>query len=211
MSELTQPNGTNGEETPASILRFWFGDDPWRAASDPACARLWWAKQPTVDAQMRERFGPWVERAGSGLLDGWAQAPEGRLALILLADQFTRNIHRGTPASFALDPQALRWCLDGWEQHGFDDLAPAQRLFACMPLEHSESLEHQDRAVELTRALRDSVPPAEHSSFDGFVDFAERHREVIRRFGRFPHRNAVLGRPSTAEEVAFLQTPGSSF
>jgi uncharacterized protein (DUF924 family) len=200
-----------GTETPASILRFWFGDDPGRSASDPAGARLWWSKQPEVDAAMRERFGPWVEKAGAGALDAWAAQPEGRLALILLADQFTRNIHRGTPAAFSLDPQAQAWCEQGWAEHAFDTLAPAQRLFACMPLEHAESLPHQDRAVALIRALRDSLPPAEQPGFDGFVDFAERHREVIRRFGRFPHRNAVLGRPSTPDELAFLRTPGSAF
>lgn len=198
-------------ETPADILRFWFGDDPHRAAVDPARARLWWRKQPEVDAAMRARFAATVERAGRGELDAWADTAHGRLALILLADQFTRNIHRGTPAAFALDPRALAWSLQGWSQGAFEALAPVQRLFAALPLEHSESLAHQDEAVARITALRDALSGPERAAFDGYVDYAERHREVIRRFGRFPHRNAILGRASTPEELAFLQTPGSSF
>jgi len=198
-------------ESPASILHFWFGEDPQRAATDPARTRLWWAKQPAVDAAMRDRFGPWVERAGAGALDDWAATPEGRLALILLADQFTRNVHRGTPASFALDPRARVWCLEGLAIGAFDTLLPIQRLFAYLPLEHSESLADQDRCVSLMQGLRAEARAYERATYDGFVDYAQRHREVIRRFGRFPHRNAVLGRESTEEEVAFLQTPGSSF
>ena len=198
-------------ENPASILRFWFGERPENAATDPACARLWWSKQAAVDEEMRQRFGVLVEQASRGELDTWGTEPEGRLALILLADQFTRNIHRGTPASFALDPLARRWCLEGLETGAFERLLPIQRIFACLPLEHSESLEHQDRCVAHTQALRDQASPAERATFDGYADYAERHREIIRRFGRFPHRNAVLGRTSTPEEIAFLQTPGSSF
>ena len=198
-------------ETPEGILRFWFGEDPASAASNPDCARLWWSKQPAVDALMRERFGPLLPQVCSGALDAWASDPAGRLALILLADQFTRNIHRGTPQAFALDPIARRLSIEGFAIGSFEGLLPIQRLFATMPLEHSESLADQDRCVSLVRSLRDEVSPTERGSFDSFVDFAERHREVIRRFGRFPHRNAVLDRTSTPEEIAFLQTPGSSF
>lgn len=198
-------------ETPDSILAFWFGDEPARAATNPDCAKLWWSRQPAVDEAMRLRFGGLVQQAGSGTLNAWAETPEGRLALILLADQFTRNIHRGTPAAFALDPLARGWALEGLDRGAFDALLPIQRVFTLMPLEHAESLPLQDRCVTLMHALRDAVPAAERNAFDGYVDYAERHREVIRRFGRFPHRNAILGRASTAEETAFLQTPGSSF
>lgn len=198
-------------ETAASILAFWFGDEPSRAATSPECARMWWSKQPAVDAQMQARFGVLVEQAGGGWLDAWAEKPEGRLALILLADQFSRNIHRGTPLSFALDPVARQWTLQGLADGAFEGLLPIQRMFAYMPLEHSESLEHQDRCVELMKGLRDGASPEERKTFEGFADYAERHREVIRRFGRFPHRNAILGRTNTPEEEAFLRTPGSSF
>jgi uncharacterized protein (DUF924 family) len=198
-------------ETPASILAFWFGEEPARAATNPDCARLWWSKQPAVDEAMRLRFGGLVQQAGNGALGAWAEAPEGRLALILLADQFTRNIHRGTPAAFSLDPLAQAWAREGLASGAFAGLLPSQRLFTLMPLEHAESLPLQDECVERMKALRDETAPPERATFDGFVDYAQRHREVIRRFGRFPHRNAILGRASTPEEAAFLQTPGSSF
>lgn len=198
-------------ETAASVLAFWFGDEPSRSATSPECARLWWSKQPAVDAQMQARFGVLVEQAGGGWLDAWADKPEGRLALILLADQFSRNIHRGTPLSFALDPVARQWTLQGLASGAFEGLLPIQRMFAYMPLEHSESLEHQDRCVELMNGLRDSASPDERKTFEGFADYAEKHRVIIRRFGRFPHRNAILGRQNTPEEEAFLKTPGSSF
>jgi uncharacterized protein (DUF924 family) len=196
---------------PGEILRFWFGDDPARALDDPALQRLWWAKQPAVDAAMRERFGAQVQAAGEGTLDGWAATAEGRLALILLTDQFPRNIFRGTPAAFALDPLARRWALQGIEQGVFDALHPVQQVFAWLPLEHAEDAALQARCVQGMRTLRERAPAAQRAAFDSFVDFAERHEAVIRRFGRFPHRNAVLDRASTDEERAFLATPGSSF
>lgn len=196
---------------PGEILRFWFGDDPARALDDPALQRLWWAKQPAVDAAMRERFGAQVQAAGEGTLDGWAATAEGRLALILLTDQFPRNIFRGTPAAFALDPLARRWALQGIEQGVFDALHPVQQVFAWLPLEHAEDAALQARCVQGMRTLRERASAAQRASFDSFVDFAERHEAVIRRFGRFPHRNTVLDRDSTDEERAFLATPGSSF
>lgn len=203
---------TTPSETPASILAFWFGDEPARAATNPDCARLWWSKQPAVDEAMRLRFGGLLQQAAEGsLAAAWGDGAEARLALILLADQFTRNIHRGTPAAFAMDPLAQAWVQAGLSTGAFAPLLPIQRLFTLMPLEHAESLPLQDDCVERMKALRDEVGPAERATFDGFVDYAERHREIIRRFGRFPHRNAILGRASTAEETAFLQTPGSSF
>ncbi len=207
----TAPHPGHSNETAASVLAFWFGEQPERAATSPEHARLWWSKQPAVDAEMRARFGPLIAQAGTGGLDGWDATPEGRLALILLCDQFTRNTARNTPESFALDPLARAWCLEGLQKNAFAGLLPIQRLFAYMPLEHSESLDHQDRCVLLMQGLRDEASPPERGTFEGFVDYAEKHREIIRRFGRFPHRNAILGRPSTPEELAFLQTPGSSF
>jgi uncharacterized protein (DUF924 family) len=203
------------DETPASILAFWFGEEPARAATNPDCARLWWAKQPAVDEAMRLRFGGLVQQAGTGGLLDWGDTAEGRLARILLADQFTRNIHRGTPDAFSLDPLAQRWAQEGLAANAFAPLLPIQRLFTLMPLEHAESLRLQDECVARMKALRDEVGDEvgddERAAFDGFVDYAERHRAVIQRFGRFPHRNAILGRANTPEETAFLQTPGSSF
>ena len=199
-------------ESPASILSFWFGsegeDDATIAARQ---AGLWWRKQADTDRAMRERFAPWLTRAAAGELDHWATAPTGRLALILLTDQFPRNIHRATPLSFAYDAQARALCIDGLARGEDRALRPIQRVFFYLPLEHAESLPDQERAVALFETLAAEADPASRNAFAGFADYARRHREVIARFGRFPHRNAVLGRPSSAAEIAFLREPGSSF
>lgn len=202
---------TTANDTPAHVLAFWFGEKPESAATNAACARLWWSGQSAVDDEVRTNFAALLPLVSAGRLDHWAASAEGRLALILLCDQFPRNIHRGTPGAFGLDAQARHWCFEGLEKGMFDTLLPIQRLFAYMPLEHSESATHQDVCLGLMQGLRDSAAPAERETFTGFVGYAERHRDIIRRFGRFPHRNAILGRESTAEEVAFLKTPGSSF
>jgi uncharacterized protein (DUF924 family) len=201
-------------ETPATIHDFWFGPDA-AAASDAVVAErqaaLWWRKNPEVDAQMRLRFAASIAHAAQHALDDWAATPHGRLALILLTDQFTRNVYRNTPAAFAWDPLARAWCKDGLAAGMHRALRPIERVFFYLPLEHAEDLEDQERAVSLFRELLAEVPADERATFAGFLDFAERHRAVIARFGRFPHRNAILGRASTDEEVAFLAQPGSSF
>ena len=197
--------------TPASVLGYWFGESPATSATDPACARRWWSKQDEVDQDIRDRFGAAVQQAAAGDLDAWAETGEGRLALIVLLDQFPRNMHRGTPAAFAHDALARQHTLQGLEHGQFATLLPVQKTFAYLPLEHAEDLALQDRSVDLFRALSTEAPTSQTAVFDNYLGFAERHREVIRRFGRFPHRNAILGRESTPEETAFLLTPGSSF
>lgn len=198
-------------ETSDTIIRFWFGEDTDDVAAAQEKSSLWWSKNPAVDAQMRERFLPCLDSAMRGELDAWKQVPAGRLALILLADQFSRNIHRGTPLSFASDPLARAWCKEGLPDGIDKTLRPIERVFFYMPLEHSESLEDQERAVALFQALAADVAPAYKPAFDDYVEFAIRHRDIIRRFGRFPHRNAILQRQSSAEELTFLREPGSSF
>ncbi|PKL96603.1 MAG: DUF924 domain-containing protein [Gammaproteobacteria bacterium HGW-Gammaproteobacteria-8] len=195
------------------VIDFWFGD-----LADSASiiagrqAGLWWGKAEASDALIRDRFGPLVEAAATGALDGWAESAEGRLGLILVTDQFTRTIGRGTPAAFALDPQALALCINGIEQGHDQALLPIQRVFFYLPLEHSEDLDHQRWCVDLMKALaREADDLADRTTFEGYVDFAEAHLRIIERFGRFPHRNAILGRASTPEETEFLQQPGSSF
>jgi uncharacterized protein (DUF924 family) len=133
------------------------------------------------------------------------------LALILLLDQLPRAIHRATPAAFAQDSKARRVAGRGLESGADRLLRPIERLFIYLPFEHSEDIADQDRSVELFRELAASVPKAHLRTFAGFVDYAVRHREVIARFGRFPHRNLILGRESTPEEKAYLEQPGSSF
>jgi len=131
--------------------------------------------------------------------------------LILLLDQLPRAIHRDTPEAFAQDAAARILVEQGLESGADGLLRPIERLFFYLPLEHSEDLEDQDRSVELFRELAESVPDGQRLAFTNFVDYAQKHRDVVASFGRFPHRNRILGRESTAEEIAFLEQPGSSF
>ncbi len=194
-----------------SILRFWFGTDADDAAVGKAQAKLWWSKNVEIDREIRWRFEDLLRAAAQGQLDDWADTPRGRLALIILTDQFPRNIYRDTPQAFACDAKALAWCLDGLEQRLDLRLRPIKRVFFYLPLEHAESPAQQERSVRCFEELFAAVPLEQQSIFGEYLDFARRHRDVIARFGRFPHRNKILGRESTIEESAFLSEPGSSF
>ncbi len=193
------------------ILDFWFGraDDDTRIAAEKAS--LWWQKDAATDEDIRQRFEPQVRAAGQDKLDDWQASPEGRLALILLTDQFPRNIYRDTPEAFRFDGKARALCVDGLELGQAAHLRPIQRVFFYLPLEHSEDIDDQTWCVDLMRALAREVPEAWRSTFEGYVDYAEAHYRIIERFGRFPHRNRILGRESSDEERAFLTEPGSSF
>jgi uncharacterized protein (DUF924 family) len=178
--------------TPEDVLSFWFSEET---------RPKWWVKEDSFDARMRERFGAALEAAQSGALDHWAETPDGALALVILLDQAPRNIHRGTPQAFAADAKALAIAKAAIAK-GFDAALPSERRnFLYMPFQHSERLEDQERGVALF---------AGNDVADG-LKWMTAHRDIIARFGRFPHRNAVLGRDSTAEELDFLQQPGSSF
>ncbi|MFC7515598.1 DUF924 family protein [Herbaspirillum sp. GCM10030257] len=198
-------------ENVATILDFWFGSEADDKAVADGQAKLWWSKNAAVDLAMRERFATLTDKAASHALDDWADTSAGLLALILLTDQFPRNMYRETPRSFAFDALALAWCKQGLGDGLYATLRPIEQVFFFLPLEHSESLDDQDHAVELFAELLAKAPPPHRDTFAGFHDFALRHREVIRRFGRFPHRNDILGRTSTPEELAFLQEKGSRF
>ena len=188
-----------------AVLDFWFlpPDHPGHGAYRAE----WFRKDDAFDAAIRERFGAEVETALSAPTAG-AGSDEALLARILLLDQFTRNIFRGTPRAFAGDARALQLAAalvaDGRDKK----LSPWQRWFAYLPFEHSEDLLDQERSVALFAGLRREMP---NDAFNSAYDYAVRHRDVIERFGRFPHRNAILGRVSTAEETEFLKQPGSSF
>lgn len=197
--------------TPATILDFWFGTEPGDTATAQAQQKLWWSKNAAVDADIRARFGDLVKTAASGGLADWMQQAYGRLALILLFDQFPRNMYRDTPRAFAHDALARELALAGIAAGTDRGLRAIERVFFYLPLEHSESAALQERSVALFTALAAGVPEADRKTFSGYIDYAVRHRDVVHRFGRFPHRNAVLGRTSTAEETAFLKQPGSSF
>jgi uncharacterized protein (DUF924 family) len=176
-----------------AVLAFWFVETP---------PRQWFAKDAAFDGLVRDRFHRLTRQALAGELDAWSTEPPGGLALVLLLDQFPRQIWRDTAMAFAGDPQALSLSLRavelGWLEAEPDQ---ARRQFWLMPLMHAEDLAVQEAALPLFERLADPRS----------ADFARRHRDVIARFGRFPHRNAALGRVSSAEELAFLQTPGSRF
>ena len=179
------------------IHAFWFG----AAAPDPR----WFAGDPAFDAAIRARYGAAIEAALAGGFEAWSATPRGALAGVLLHDQFTRNVFRGTPRAFAGDPLALGLAGDAVDA-GFDRaLGPYERWFLYLPFEHSEDASVQDRSLRLFGAL------ARETGRRDALDWAEKHAAIVRRFGRYPHRNAILGRASTAEELAFLGEPGSGF
>ncbi|WP_037300229.1 DUF924 family protein [Rubritepida flocculans] len=187
----------------ADILAFWFADGP--DVFRPA----WFAKDPAFDEAIRPRFGALLAPGREGALDGWAATPEGALALFLVLDQFPRNLHRGAPEAFASDAHALALARRLVPGARMDlALAPTQRIFLYLPFEHAEEMPAQDLSVALFEGLRDH--PA-HARPNGTIDYAWRHRDVIARFGRFPHRNAALGRESTAAELTYLAQPGAGF
>ncbi|MET0498191.1 MAG: DUF924 family protein [Steroidobacteraceae bacterium] len=197
------------------VLRFWFGD-----ADDPVVmakrqANLWWNKSADADAEIRARFGTLRGRAIRGELDdSWAPTSRGRLGLIILVDQMSRHMFRDEAEAFRHDPMAREWCSRGIELRADEELGLLERVFFYVPLEHSESRDDQAWSVDLYAQLKNSIPASERELFSIFLLFelsARRHRAVVDRFGRFPHRNRALGRSSSQEEIAFLEQPGSSF
>lgn len=174
------------------VLNFWFED------TAPA---QWWKADPAFDAMVRERFGALLAAAAAGECFGWRTSARGRLAEVIVLDQFPRNIHRGTAAAFACDPMALALAQEAVAAGALAALAPVERSFLLLPYMHSESRRIHGIAEQL---YREHAPPENH-------DFELRHKAIIDRFGRYPHRNALLGRESTPEEREFLTQPGSGF
>lgn len=181
------------------VLAFWFGDEPGERR------KAWFVKDPAFDAEIRSRFLGVHAAAARGELAGWANAAEGALALIVVTDQFPRNMFRGSGEAFATDPIALATArqvlASGWDS----GMRPVERMFVYLPFEHSEVLADQERSLQLFAPLGAFEATADTP------DYARRHWEIVKRFGRFPHRNAALARPGTAEEEAFLKEPGSGF
>jgi uncharacterized protein (DUF924 family) len=185
------------------ILDFWFGK-----LTEPSYGqqrREWFQKDPAFDQTIRDQFMGIYTQAASGELANWPETPSGCLALVIVLDQFPRNMFRGTPEAFATDPQALTVAQTAVNREFDCQLQPVQRWFIYLPFEHSEDLAHQQQCVRLFEQLRHD--PASVST----IDFAYRHLQIIEQFGRFPHRNAILGRASTPAELEFLQQPGSGF
>src|SRR6185295_7690782 len=185
------------------VLRFWF---PQQMGEDQAIERQfdWWFRGG-ADAAIVERFTPLLEQAKGGGLDHWSNGPRSRLALIIVLDQFTRSIHRGTRDAYAQDPKAISLALEGLEVGHYAALeTPWEKTFCILPLGHSEQLAHLDLAVKLAEDLAAQTPDSIRKFMEHSASQARGHRDVIARFGRQPHRNAILGRQSTPEEVKYL-------
>ncbi|MCB9593390.1 MAG: DUF924 domain-containing protein [Sandaracinaceae bacterium] len=195
------------DEKIAEILSFWF-DPPPEGEERPQGMELWFAKSAATDRKIERKFGRTVERAKSGALDAWAETPKGRLALIVLLDQFNRNVHRETPEMFAGDEKALALCLDGLDEGMDRSLNALERAFFYMPCMHAEDVDMQLTSVEVFAELLAEAPPEHKKACEAFLQHAEKHRDVVERFERFPHRNAILDRSSSPEESAFLQHSG---
>lgn len=196
---------------PEDILLFWFGDAAEAPANAEARMPLWFGVAPETDARIRERFGETVEAAARGELASWAGTPRPALALVVLLDQFSRNIWRGTPRAFAQDAQALAVARQAVSAGFLRQLAPIEQVFMTLPFEHAESLHAQHEAVRLCREVVRAAPPEWRPFMESFLPYAEQHHELIERFGRFPHRNAVLGRMPTPEEESYLAGGGETF
>ena len=197
--------------TAETILDFWFGSDAEDATVAKERSELWWTKNKAMDNEIRRRFENYVILADSEQLNDWLTTPRGRLALIILTDQFPRNIYRDTARAFSCDEKALTWCIEGLEQKVDRELRPIEKVFFYLPLEHAEHIEHQDLSVKCFGELVSNANAEQKTLFGGYLDYAVRHRQIIERFGRFPHRNELLGRESMEEEMAFLKDTGSSF
>jgi len=194
-----------------AVLTFWFGEEGPEAVAPDATAARWFQKDEAFDETIRTRFGDLYEAARTGALDGWASTARGRLALLIVLDQFPRNLFRGTRRAFESDARALALASEGVALGHDRAFAVDGRSFFYMPLMHAEDRLAQQRCVDLFTALRDEMQGVARDRAERSLDFAIRHRDIVERFGRFPHRNQALGRTSTPEELAFLKEPGSSF
>lgn len=186
------------------ILDFWFVDEPMTQPSLDSRMERWFGSGPEFDELIRRDFGALVEKASDGSLSRWSETIEGRLALIILLDQFRRNIHRGTREAFSRDAMALKLCVEGAMTGAYRDLDPFRQAFFFMPLQHAESLKIQERSLRIYRGLVGAVSETLKATFTTFAEFAELHYDIIRAFGRFPHRNRILGRENTPEEAEYL-------
>ncbi len=194
-----------------AILDFWFGSADNDLEILEQKSSLWWAKGDSADSEIKSRFTATLNNLIEGKLTDWKLLPEGRLAMVILADQFSRHIFRDNEKAFAQDELALALVLEGLDSNIDLEIGLLQRAFFYMPLEHSESLSMQDRSVAMYRQLYDMAPENIHEQIKGNLNYAIAHRDIIEKFGRFPHRNVILGRQSTPEEIEYLKQPGSGF
>ena len=188
----------------SDVYDFWIGDG--KVKMD-----LWFKKDPVVDKKIRDKFGPWLDSFEMVDYEEWKTTPKGLVSLIILLDQFPRNAFRDTKRMFAFDQEALDTTREGLDRGMHDQLSLCENLFLTLPLEHSEDITDQKECVRLFQDMYDNAKADQKEFAAQILDYAKKHMAIIEKFGRFPHRNFVLGRSSSPEELAFLKTPGSSF
>jgi len=205
LSESTETTITDEDQLRIdAVLTFWFRETNLSAPQIDRRMDVWFGEDVTFDLECKKQFAEDVEAASEGKLDHWADDPRGRLALILLLDQFRRNIYRDTVEAFSKDKVALKLCVEGAMAKADQGLPPIYRVFFYMPLQHAESRKVQAKSVELFSKLANDVTATYRETFETVLQFAELHRDIIEQFGRFPHRNALLGRANTPEEDEYL-------
>ncbi len=210
-SDPGSPEPPSAEEDHERVLRFWFGELDADGLADAAHVARWWKKDPSFDEELRGSFLDEHQQITAGRRASWLATPRGRLAYVIVLDQLSRNMFRDTPDMFEQDYLALQAALEGIGAGWDRALRTDERVFLYMPLMHSEELTVQERCVELFEAYRDELEGPARERVARNLEFARRHRDIVARFGRFPHRNSILGRDSSEEETEFLKQPGSSF
>jgi uncharacterized protein (DUF924 family) len=193
------------------ILSFWFMEQELGAPQIDGRMDIWFGEDHIFDEEVVKEFADDVDKASAGELDHWAHEPRGRLALILLLDQFRRNIYRNSPEAFVRDRAALKLCVEGVIEKMDKRLAPIHRVFFYMPLQHAESKKVQAKSREVYRRLAETVSPTYKETFETIAQFAELHADIVEQFGRFPHRNKLLNRKNSAEEEEYLAGDSPSF
>ncbi|MCP4331162.1 MAG: DUF924 domain-containing protein [Gammaproteobacteria bacterium] len=194
-----------------AILSFWFKEQSLSAPQIDRRMEIWFSEDPVFDHEIEKEFADDVVKACKGELDHWGTSSHGRLALIILIDQFRRNIHRNTARAFSKDKLALKLCVQGAMEKKDQGLTPIQKVFYYMPLQHAESRKVQAKSVELYRRLAETVSPTYRETFMTVAQFAELHKDIIDQFGRFPHRNELLNRENTPEENEYLAGDSPTF
>ena len=193
------------------ILDFWFGELNEHGCSTPEHRKRWWTKSDAFDESIQHHFLDDYEAIVAGEREAWRSTARGTLAYIIVLDQFSRNMFRGTPEMFAADELAREVCREGLDAGSDAELSFDERVFFYLPLEHSESMDDHELCLKLFERLLESAPELLQADAKYYLDFAVQHKAIIERFGRYPHRNGILGRASSDEEAKFLEEPGSSF
>ena len=193
------------------VLAFWFKEQALSAPQIDRRLDIWFGEDAVFDHECKKEFSDDVDKASEGKLNHWADDPRGRLALILLLDQFRRNIYRGTADAFAMDKLALKFCVEGAMEKKDKGLTPIQQAFFYMPLQHAESRKVQEKSVKIYNRLAAAVSPTYRETFETIAQFAELHHDIVERFGRFPHRNKLLNRDNTPEEDEYLAGDSPDF